>query len=275
MARTLIVDGRNVQRSLLAEHPLRRLVELVRDWAKRNDVSPLVVFDGAHRSKPTTSSARPRDRRRLDRPRGALLRAVLAGHVGPRASRAGRARRRACDRRRQFRPRADAVAARRDRVRLRTLVGGASAERPRRERAEGRGPRFRVRDDLGPFPSVDRQPGERTVRLERDRRGGPGDRAHPTRDRRHVSHDPHPPRDRRARRGDERGPDERALLPRRRLRREFERAHPRRPLARSGRAARDARGSDRRHAAAVAGRLPDASRQALHRRERAPLHASR
>jgi hypothetical protein len=46
MATTLIVDGRNVQRSLWPNIPSERLVELVRDWAQRNDVRPLVVFDG-------------------------------------------------------------------------------------------------------------------------------------------------------------------------------------------------------------------------------------
>ena len=46
MATTLIVDGRNVQRSLWPNIPSGRLVELVRDWAERNDVRPLVVFDG-------------------------------------------------------------------------------------------------------------------------------------------------------------------------------------------------------------------------------------
>ena len=46
MATTLIVDGRNVQRSLWPNIPSEQLVELVRDWAKRNDVRPLIVFDG-------------------------------------------------------------------------------------------------------------------------------------------------------------------------------------------------------------------------------------
>lgn len=43
----MIVDGRNVQRSLWPNIPSERLVELVRDWAKRNDVQPLIVFDGS------------------------------------------------------------------------------------------------------------------------------------------------------------------------------------------------------------------------------------
>jgi hypothetical protein len=43
---TLIVDGRNVQRSLWPNIPSKRLVELVRDWAEQNDVRPLIVFDG-------------------------------------------------------------------------------------------------------------------------------------------------------------------------------------------------------------------------------------
>lgn len=42
----MIVDGRNVQRSLWPNIRSERLVELVRDWAARHDVRPLVVFDG-------------------------------------------------------------------------------------------------------------------------------------------------------------------------------------------------------------------------------------
>nr|MBA3384695.1 hypothetical protein [Actinomycetota bacterium] len=46
IATTLIVDGRNVQRSLWPNIRSERLVGLVRDWATRNDVRPLIVFDG-------------------------------------------------------------------------------------------------------------------------------------------------------------------------------------------------------------------------------------
>ena len=46
MVTTLIVDGRNVQRSLWPNIRSQRLVELVRDWATDHDVQPLVVFDG-------------------------------------------------------------------------------------------------------------------------------------------------------------------------------------------------------------------------------------
>jgi hypothetical protein len=42
----VIVDGRNVQRSLWPNIGSERLVELVREWAARHDVRPLVVFDG-------------------------------------------------------------------------------------------------------------------------------------------------------------------------------------------------------------------------------------
>lgn len=42
----MIVDGRNVQRSLWPNIPSERLVDLVREWARRHDVRPLVVFDG-------------------------------------------------------------------------------------------------------------------------------------------------------------------------------------------------------------------------------------
>jgi hypothetical protein len=42
----VIVDGRNVQRSLWPNIGSERLVELVREWAERHDVRPLVVFDG-------------------------------------------------------------------------------------------------------------------------------------------------------------------------------------------------------------------------------------
>ena len=42
----MIIDGRNVQRSLWPNIPSDELVELVRAWAAREDVEPLVVFDG-------------------------------------------------------------------------------------------------------------------------------------------------------------------------------------------------------------------------------------
>ena len=46
MTTTVIVDGRNVQRSLWPNIRSERLVELVRDWATDHEVQPLVVFDG-------------------------------------------------------------------------------------------------------------------------------------------------------------------------------------------------------------------------------------
>ena len=46
MTTTLIVDGRNVQRSLWPNIRPERLVGLVRDWATDHDVQPLLVFDG-------------------------------------------------------------------------------------------------------------------------------------------------------------------------------------------------------------------------------------
>jgi hypothetical protein len=44
---TVIVDGENVRRSVWPNIGDRRLVELVREWAEREDVTPLVVFDGS------------------------------------------------------------------------------------------------------------------------------------------------------------------------------------------------------------------------------------
>jgi hypothetical protein len=43
---TLVVDARNVLRSKWPNIPELELVELVRDWAERNGVQPLLVFDG-------------------------------------------------------------------------------------------------------------------------------------------------------------------------------------------------------------------------------------
>jgi uncharacterized protein YaiI (UPF0178 family) len=43
---TVIVDGENVRRSVWPNIAALRLVELVREWAKRTGVQPLVVFDG-------------------------------------------------------------------------------------------------------------------------------------------------------------------------------------------------------------------------------------
>ncbi len=43
---TVIVDGENVRRSLWPNIPDRRLVELVREWALREGVGALIVFDG-------------------------------------------------------------------------------------------------------------------------------------------------------------------------------------------------------------------------------------
>jgi hypothetical protein len=43
---TLVVDARNVLRSQWPNIPEQRLVELVRDWAEREGVEPLIVFDG-------------------------------------------------------------------------------------------------------------------------------------------------------------------------------------------------------------------------------------
>ena len=65
------------------------------------------------------------------------------------------------------------------------------------------------------------------------------------------------------------------LLPRRRHRREPERARRRRALAGARGAAGDAGGGDRGDPAALAGRLPDRTTAALHGRARADLHAAR
>jgi hypothetical protein len=46
MAVTLIVDGRNVMRSLWPNIPGDRLVELTRGWAEHEGVRALLVFDG-------------------------------------------------------------------------------------------------------------------------------------------------------------------------------------------------------------------------------------
>ena len=43
---TVIVDAQNVLRSQWPNIPARRLVELVRAWAEREHVTPLLVFDG-------------------------------------------------------------------------------------------------------------------------------------------------------------------------------------------------------------------------------------
>jgi hypothetical protein len=43
---TLVVDARNVLRSKWPNIPERDLVELVRAWAEREGVRPLIVFDG-------------------------------------------------------------------------------------------------------------------------------------------------------------------------------------------------------------------------------------
>jgi hypothetical protein len=43
---TLVVDARNVLRSQWPNIPERELVDLVRAWAEREGVTPLIVFDG-------------------------------------------------------------------------------------------------------------------------------------------------------------------------------------------------------------------------------------
>jgi hypothetical protein len=43
---TVIVDGENVRRSVWPNIGDEQLVELVRDWAEREGMMPLVVFDG-------------------------------------------------------------------------------------------------------------------------------------------------------------------------------------------------------------------------------------
>jgi hypothetical protein len=43
---TVIVDGENVRRSVWPNIGDEQLVGLVRDWAEREGVTPLVVFDG-------------------------------------------------------------------------------------------------------------------------------------------------------------------------------------------------------------------------------------
>ena len=79
------------------------------------------------------------------------------------------------------------------------------------------------------------------------------------RHRSYLPDDPHPSRDRRAGRGDCGRDDAWSLLPRRRHRREPERAHPRRPLALGERAPGDARGGRRAHARALGGRADEPS----------------
>jgi hypothetical protein len=46
IATTLIVDGRNVQRSLWPNIRSERLVDLVRAWSEQHELRPLIVFDG-------------------------------------------------------------------------------------------------------------------------------------------------------------------------------------------------------------------------------------
>jgi hypothetical protein len=43
---TVIVDGENVRRSVWPNLSETRLLELVRAWAEREGVQPLIVFDG-------------------------------------------------------------------------------------------------------------------------------------------------------------------------------------------------------------------------------------
>jgi hypothetical protein len=43
---TLVVDARNVLRSQWPNIPERELVDLVREWAEREGLNPLIVFDG-------------------------------------------------------------------------------------------------------------------------------------------------------------------------------------------------------------------------------------
>jgi hypothetical protein len=43
---TLVVDARNVLRSQWPNIPERELVDLVRSWAGREGVRPLLIFDG-------------------------------------------------------------------------------------------------------------------------------------------------------------------------------------------------------------------------------------
>lgn len=42
----MIIDGRNVERSQWPNIPSERLVELAREWADREGVTALIVFDG-------------------------------------------------------------------------------------------------------------------------------------------------------------------------------------------------------------------------------------
>ena len=46
MSPTVVVDARNVLRSRWPNIPERELVELAREWARRNGVDVLLVFDG-------------------------------------------------------------------------------------------------------------------------------------------------------------------------------------------------------------------------------------
>ena len=97
--------------------------------------------------------------------------------------------------------------------------------------------RLRVRADLRPLPPVDRPPGPEPVRLERPRRDRQRDGATRHRHRRDVPDDADPSGDHRPGRRHDRGPDARAVLPRRRDRRAPQRAHPRATPGPSGRRA--------------------------------------
>ena len=159
--------------------------------------------------------------------------------------------------------------------RLLALDGGTRPARTGDLRATSRGGGIRLRNDLRPFPSVDRRPRVEPVRVDGARRNRGRHRDPPGRHGRDLPDRPVPPRDRGAGGGDGgrdvRGP----LLARRRYGREPQRARGRPPLARVGGARRDARGGGHHHPPALGRRLGVTSRPPLHLRERAPVHASR
>ena len=89
---TVLVDGRNVQRSRWPNLSDEEVVRGTEAWAAREGVDPVIAFDGGARARVHCAGrrhGRP-ERRRLDHRRGRAAgggrRALLAGHVGPGAA---------------------------------------------------------------------------------------------------------------------------------------------------------------------------------------------
>ena len=110
-----------------------------------------------------------------------------------------------------------------------------------------RGSWFRLRGHQRPLLPVARLARPLAVRVERARRGGPGDRPHSADDVRHLPDPSLSPRRRRAEGGDDAAAVRRSVHPRARRGREPERTHRRRTVADRRRAPRDARGGGRDH----------------------------